>query len=219
MIVAAVFMLCRPSHATTDQAEAYSLYFSARTATGTSDVDNFYARRWRTWLQFHRAVEETPALRRQLLQLPKDHYDGRKGSRDLMHKKLSAQFVRAQPTNVYILQLGVYESMRGVNGFMKWHWPKVARKSIYDKSAKDFRVGFSSEANTKSEPIFLLSGKLNARRVWRLCYGIYASNTDAKRDAAQFKRHLGYSPVILQRPLTAQLARSFIFEPIAGRQP
>lgn len=218
LMLLGVLFPCRSSHATSDSARAYSIYFWKMTDTGASvagGVANFYAHKWRTWLQYHRAVEKNPRLRRQLLQLPSDPYEGRKGALVLIHKHLSANFVKSQPSHVFVLQLGVYKTSAGISVFMRRQWPKVDRKSIYDTVPKDFRVGFSSEAIGKTEPIFVIL----EQPAMRLCYGIYGSIEDAKRDARQFKKFLGYQPMVKRQPLTAQLARSFIFEPVAGKMP
>ena len=215
-LTAAVLCPACPSGATTDSAQVHSVYFR-RASDFTGDTGNNYAARWRTWLQYHRAIERVPQLRRHLLQLPEDYDQGRKGALPLIHSRLPAQIVRSQPTGVYVLQLGVYRTPGSVASFLRQHWPKVAKRSIYEATSKEFRLGFSSESESKSEPLFLLAGKVGDRPAMRLCYGIYASTQDARRDAAQFRRWLGYEPVVVPQPLTAQLARAFIFTPVAGR--
>lgn len=207
--------------ATTDSARAYSIYFyGASDFTASADGGSgVYADRWRYWLQQHRAVERTPALRQDMLRLPQ-YPDGPTGAVDLMRQRLPVEFVRSQPTHVYVIQFGVYRDPQSVASFLRQKWAMAARRHIYVRTRKHFRVAYASEGGrNKSEPLFVLPGNINNQKVQRLCYGIYASVEDANRDAQQFRRIWGYSPVVLRRPLTTQLARAFIFDSVAGQLP
>lgn len=220
-LVVVILSFAYPCLATTDSARVYSIYFYGASdftasADGGSDV---YADRWRYWLQYHRAVERTPALRRDMLRLPQ-YPDGPTGAVELMQRRLPVAFVRSQPTHVYVLQFGVYRNPKSMTSFLRSEWPMVARRHIYNRTRKHFRVSRASESEIgKFEPIFILHDNINSQKVQRLCYGIYASVEDANRDAQEFRRIWGYPPVVLRRPLTTQLTRAFIFDSVAGQLP
>lgn len=223
----ALACVAAPSRATTDSvrvfsndsARAFSKYFHASADTGAPYPDEFYSRHWATWLQYHRAVEARPELRRRFLSvsLPLDSPGGRLRTQSLLHSIPQAQ-VRAHPTHVFVLDIGI-RSQDAVR-FLRRDWPRVAAKDIYDSTPKSFRFGFSSERLVKSQPLFYrprTAKNVNSYR--RLCYGMYASREDAQRDLAQWLKYLRLRIVIMRLPLTPGLAGAFIYEPVAGRQP
>ena len=221
LILAFALTTAEPSHATTDEANVTSIYFTQEVAFSGSSMGfstfETYAGLWRRWLQVHRAIEKERSLPRQLSRLPGEYHDRRSKALKLIHKHLPRRSIVAQPTHVYILQLGIYESRRGVANFLRSYWPKVAAKNIYEKTPKSFRIGQESEYSWKSQPIFVLPSQFNGKPCLRLCHGAYASPADAARDAKQFVRYLGYSPALLKRPFTAKLARRLYAEPVAGQ--
>src|SRR5688572_2009367 len=93
LVATAVFQ-CLSAHASTESAKVHSIYFR-RASDFSSDPSNNYAAHWRGWLQYHRAVGQVPGLRRHILRLPADPYEGRKGALRLIHSRLPLAFVRS----------------------------------------------------------------------------------------------------------------------------
>ena len=218
--VVMAFLFCPlVANASTDSARARSIYFTAISDGSDDGTCRMYAKHWRVWLQLHRAIEKKADLAKKLKRKPA-HYNSDKGrSFSWIHQHLPASFLAARSTHIYILQLAAFDQPQSLKNFMTGRWPNAARKAIYAQTPKDFYVGFSNEAASKSDPLFVLRESIKGHSMLRLNYGIYASIKDAERDKARFQKTLGISPLIRQTFLTPRIARAFINDSVAGRLP
>lgn len=203
-------ILASGAKATSDSASVRSRYFNNMSDGTPTDQGKFYAERWLRWLKKYRAIEANPNLSAQILRLPPDPYEGRKGARALIQRTLKPKNYERQSSRVFILQLGVYGSHRSLSRFVKSYWPTLVKKDIYNRISKDFIAGVSSESVGKTEPLFSIESRLKGRRVYRLCYGIYASTKDAERDAAAMKKIISHSPLVISRDLTPSLIQNLL---------
>lgn len=208
LLLSAIAWLCSPSFATTDVAYVKSTYFSNISDFSDDGSSETYARLWRKWLQQYRAIETMPSLKRQLRQRPAHYYTGRGRDLSWLYQRLPASRIRLQSAHIYVLQLGSYKNERGIERFMQRNWPRVSKKAIYAQTRKSFYIWANSEADTKRDPLFVMQAKVRGRSVFRLNYGLYASQQDAQRDAAQFKRYLGVSALVKRQALTGRLAHA-----------
>src|SRR5688572_822274 len=74
--------------ATSDLASVRSRYFNDMSDGTQTDQGKFYAERWLRWLKKYRAIEANPKLSAQILRLPPDLHEGRKGAQALIQRTL-----------------------------------------------------------------------------------------------------------------------------------
>jgi hypothetical protein len=218
-LVLIVVSLAYSACANTDQALVKCIYFTTRSSFTDDGSSEEYARLWKKWVRQFRLIEKMPTLRKQLKQRPAHYYTGRGRSIEWLQERLPEERVREQPSHIYTLQLGVYDSQWGIKRFMKYYWPKVSDLAIYAQTRKQFYIGAGPESEGKADPLYVLPETFQEHPSFRLYYGLYVSREDARRDAVQLRKHLSYSPLIKQRFLTGRLAHSVIFERVANQIP
>jgi hypothetical protein len=202
-----------------DSARAFSKYFHASADTGAPYPDEFYSRHWATWLQYHRAVEARPELRRRFLSvsLPLDSPAGRRRTQSLLHSIPQAQ-VRAHPTHVFVLDIGIRS--QDAAQFLRRDWPRVAAKDIYDSTPKSFRSGSRPSALSRANRF----STARAPRKTSIPTAACATGCTLRAKTRSVTSRSGSSTCgcassSCRLPLTPGLAGAFIYEPVAGRQP
>jgi hypothetical protein len=181
--------------------------------------DDVFLPSWQWWLKTHRAIEQNrrlaPAHR---IDLSGPDWQLKDRVTKLRALGLEPQQIQNLPIHLFTLSIAAFDQEQEVRSFLQRSWllHRLPQRQIYRTVPKCLRLFAGGEFTTKSDPLYSWQEVTPGKKKIHLCYGVYASATDASKDGRLLTRCWNRAPEVRQTVPTTALIRRVWIEAVTG---